>query len=133
GMNAAAAAAVAAGRPLVVAGFPEWRAAARDLLLHEVAPQQVTWSEPGARADDLFSSAPDSTPSADNAPAGLTPVTQAPPHGLSIPRALMEMLQSAACCRVPDRWAFLYRVIWRWQHGEHDVQSPADPDGARLH
>jgi probable DNA metabolism protein len=49
-----------------------------------------------------------------------------------IPRSLMDMLQSAACCRVPDRWAFLYRVIWRWQQGEHDVQSPADEDGARL-
>ncbi|WP_229425276.1 UdgX family uracil-DNA binding protein [Massilia sp. Se16.2.3] len=45
----------------------------------------------------------------------------------------MDMLESAACCRVPDRWAFLYRVIWRWTHGEHDVQSPADADGARLH
>ena len=45
----------------------------------------------------------------------------------------MDMLQSAACCRVPDRWAFLYRVMWRWQQGEHDVQSPADEDGARLH
>jgi DNA polymerase len=45
----------------------------------------------------------------------------------------MEMLQAAACCRVSDRWAFLYRVIWRWQQGEHDVQSPADEDGARLH
>jgi DNA polymerase len=45
----------------------------------------------------------------------------------------MELLQSAACCRVAERWAFLYRVIWRWQHGEHDVQSPADADGARLH
>ena len=132
-MSAAAAATVAGGRPLVVRNFAEWREAARDLLLHEVAPERVTWSEPGARADDLFSGAPDAAPSADNAPAGLTPVTQAAPHRLSVPRALMEMLQSAACCRVPDRWAFLYRVIWRWQHGEHDVQSPADADGARLH
>jgi DNA polymerase len=45
----------------------------------------------------------------------------------------MDMLQTAACCRVPDRWAFLYRVVWRWQQGEHDVQSAADADGARLH
>ena len=52
------------------------------------------------------------------------------PH---VPRALMEMLQTAACYRDHDRWAFLYRVIWRWQQGEHDVQSPADADGARLH
>ncbi len=45
----------------------------------------------------------------------------------------MDMLQAAACCRVPDRWALLYRVLWRWQQGEHDVMSAADPDGARLH
>jgi DNA polymerase len=130
-MNAAAR--VAAGQPLVVSSFPEWRGAARDLLMHDVAPQLVTWNEPGALADDLFSGAPDSTPSVDNVPAGPTPVKQAPPHLLRIPRALMDMLQSAACCRVPDRWAFLYRVIWRWQRGEHDVQSPADADGAKLH
>jgi DNA polymerase len=45
----------------------------------------------------------------------------------------MEMLQTAACCRVPNRWAFLYLVLWRWQRGEKDVMSAADPDGARLH
>jgi DNA polymerase len=45
----------------------------------------------------------------------------------------MEMLQGAACYRAHDRWAFLYRVLWRWHHGEHDVISMADEDGARLH
>lgn len=45
----------------------------------------------------------------------------------------MDMLQKAACCRVSDRWAFLYRVLWRWQHGEQVVMSPADEDGSRLH
>ena len=130
-MNAAAL--VAAGQPLVVSSFPEWRDAARDLLMHAVAPELVTWNEVGTLDADLFSGAPDSAPSADNAPAGPTPVQPAPQNLLRIPRALMDMLQSAACCRVPDRWAFLYRVIWRWQQGEHDVQSPADLDGARLH
>ena len=133
-MNPAAAVAmVAAGQPLVVLTFPEWRAVARELLVHEVAPELVTWNQVGVLDADLFSGAPDPAPSVDNGPAGLTPVKQAPPHLLRIPRALMDMLQSAACCRVPDRWAFLYRVIWRWQQGEHDVQSPADLDGARLH
>lgn len=133
-MNPAAAVAmVAAGQPLVVVTFPEWRVVARELLMHEVAPELVTWNQVGVLDADLFSGAPDLAPSADNVPAGLTPIRQAPPHLLRIPRALMDMLQSAACCRVPDRWAFLYRVIWRWQHGEHDVQSPADADGARLH
>jgi DNA polymerase len=45
----------------------------------------------------------------------------------------MDMLAAAACCRMPDRWAFLYRVVWRWQQGEHAVQSALDADGARLH
>jgi probable DNA metabolism protein len=129
-MNAAAAVAMlAAGQPLVVSSFLEWRAVARELLVHDVAPELVTWNQVGVLDADLFSGAPDSAPSVDNVPAGLTPKKPAP----HIPRALMDMLQSAACCRVPDRWAFLYRVIWRWQHGEHDVQSPADADGARLH
>jgi len=137
-MNAAAAS-VAAGRPLAVSGFAEWREAARELLLHGVAPELVTWSEPGVRDTGLFaglsSGAPDAAASADNLPAGLPPLAPAPPQlpQPRIPRAFMDMLQSAACCRVPDRWAFLYRVIWRWVQGEHDVQSPADADGARLH
>jgi DNA polymerase len=28
---------------------------------------------------------------------------------------------------------FLYKLVWRWQLGERDVVSAADPDGARLH
>lgn len=129
GAAAGAASIVAAGQPLVVSGFAEWRAAARDLLMHGVAPERVTWNEANAVAADLFSGAPAAVPSADNVPAGPPPVKQAP----HIPRAFIDMLQSAACCRVPDRWAFLYRVIWRWQQGEHDVQSPADVDGVKLH
>jgi DNA polymerase len=121
-----------AGQPLLVETFAEWREAARELLVHDVPPELVTWSTPYA-GGDLFSGAP-STAEQPHNPADLPPpALDAPRHGPPhIPRSLMDMLQSAACCRVPDRWAFLYRVIWRWQQGEHDVQSPADEDGARL-
>nr|WP_314541824.1 TIGR03915 family putative DNA repair protein [uncultured Massilia sp.] len=125
---------VRAGRPLLVDGFAAWRDAARELLAHDVAPQDVTWGSP-LTGGDLLTSAPPPDAAGDNAgtPPSAQERSQSPlrpaPH---IPRSLMEMLQSAACCRVPDRWAFLYRVIWRWQQGEHDVQSPADEDGARL-
>lgn len=44
----------------------------------------------------------------------------------------MDMLQCAACCRVEQRWAFLYRVVWRWQRGEQAVLTAADADGRRL-
>ena len=98
--------------------FGEWRAAARELIALKVAPACVQWqSAPGD--GDLFSSAPDATD------------TSAPP--LRLPRSLVELLESAACFNVQDRWAFLYQVLWRWQQGQHDVISPADADGARLH
>ena len=121
------AAAAVAGQPLQVATFAEWREAARELLTHGVAPEQVTWSQPGM--SDLFSGAPGQAQPPHNAAVPL-PEPKPAPH---LPRSLMDMLQTAACCREPDRWAFLYRVVWRWQQGEHEVQSPADPDGARLH
>jgi len=57
---------------------------------------------------------------------------QGPLPQVRMPRKLMDLLQAAACFRAPDRWAFLYRVVWRWTHGEKDVISPADSDGARL-
>ena len=98
--------------------FDEWRAAARELIARGVPPADVAWqSRPGD--GDLFSATPDATD------------TSAPL--LRLPRPLVELLESAACFNVPDRWAFLYQVLWRWQQGQHDVMSPADADGARLH
>ena len=118
---------VAAGEPLVVDSFPAWRDAARALLAHGVAPEAITWAGQGGAADLLMGAAPETF--------GVTTAAVAEPaqQKVSIPRSLMDMLQQAACCRQHDRWAFLYRVLWRWTHGEHDVQSAADVDGARLH
>lgn len=99
---------------VLVQSFDQWCAAARALLARQVPPQAVHWrSHPDGAAR-----APPFT------------VNQAP--ALRLPRALLAMLARAACCRVPDRWAILYRVVWRWQHGEHTVLSPRDADGATL-
>jgi DNA polymerase len=124
---------VQAGHPLLVETFAAWREAARELLMGGVPPEAITWGSPDT-GGDLFSTAAEVQPHAElqahALPAFVPPAAARPaPH---VPRSLMDMLQSAACCRVPDRWAFLYRVMWRWQQGEHDVQSPADEDGARL-
>ena len=98
--------------------FDEWRAAARELIALGVPPADVAWQCQHGEGD-LFSATPDATD------------TSAP--RLRLPRPLVELLQAAACFNVPDRWAFLYQVLWRWQQGQHDVMSPADADGARLH
>jgi len=117
----------AGGGFLEVHDFAAWRNAARELLRAGVPPEALTWGRPGG--DDLFSNAAPAAAPAGDAAIPSDKKTPAP----QVPRALMEMLQKAACFRDPDRWAFLYRVIWRWTRGEHDVQSPADPDGSRLH
>ena len=123
GGAASAASAAAAGRPVLVHSFDEWRSAARDLLAHKVAPSAVQWIS-HKDDGDLFS---------DGAETG---APQALKHGsptVRISRKLMDMLQTAACCRVSNRWAFLYLVMWRWHQGEKDVLSAADQDGAKLH
>ena len=120
---ASAAAAAAAGRPVLVHSFDEWRLAARDLLAHHVAPHLVQWIS-HKDDGDLFSH--------DAEPDAASAVKQGSPT-VRISRKLMDMLQSAACCRVPNRWAFLYLVLWRWQLGQKEVLSAADEDGAKLH
>lgn len=104
----------------LVASFDAWRAAARALIARRVPPENIEWQTPAGEGD-LFSSA---APEAHDDSA-------APP--LHLPRQLVELLEGAACFSVADRWAFLYRVLWRWQRGERDVISPADADGARLY
>ena len=51
---------------------------------------------------------------------------------LRVSRQCLATLQSAAMFRDPNRWALLYRVLWRWQRGDHAAISPADVDGARV-
>ncbi|MDP9109379.1 MAG: TIGR03915 family putative DNA repair protein, partial [Pseudomonadota bacterium] len=128
-------------RPSVeVHDFAQWRDAARGLLRQGVDPAQVDWRDQFAPSD-LFAagSAPPDTDAAlpfaqpddrpaksrADAPAADTPAPR-------IPREMMQTLASAACHADYDRWAFLYRVLWRWQQGDRAVLSPADPDGARL-
>ncbi|MDQ2990601.1 MAG: TIGR03915 family putative DNA repair protein, partial [Pseudomonadota bacterium] len=121
-----AAQAAAAGQPLLVESFAAWREAARELLAFDIAPHAVKWIG-HADGGDLFAGAAPEAVAFDGIDLAH------PKPTVHIPRKLMDMLQSAACCRVPDRWAFLYRVVWRWQHGEQEVLSAADEDGNRLH
>ena len=115
--------AAAAGRPVLVHSFEEWRQAARALLAQQVAPHVVQWIS-HKDDGDLFAHGPE--PEA-------APVVEPDHAAVRISRKLMELLQTAACCRTPQRWAFLYLVLWRWHKGEHDVLSAADADGATLH
>src|SRR5581483_10865750 len=50
----------------------------------------------------------------------------------AIPRELLGWLKAAACFRARDRWALLYRILWRWTRGEREVLDTNDSDGALL-
>lgn len=138
----------------------QWREREQDgdLFSAPVGVAQASFALPPASDENVSPSAPgdeDGAPPpageegiAPPAPAGAVPVAapaidlvgqgatadpsrRAAP--LRLPRAALAMLESAACFRAADRWAFLYRVLWRWARGEREVLSAADEDGARLH
>jgi len=113
-------ASVSATQTVAVDSFDTWRDAVRLLLAQDVPPHAVQWRSTLAEADLFGGLAQAATPAQ-------TVVS------VRIPRSLMTMLESAACFRADDRWAFLYRVVWRWHHGEQVVMSAADEDGMRLH
>ncbi|KQW89136.1 DNA polymerase [Massilia sp. Root418] len=132
-------------QPIAVAGFDDWRAAARELIVRRVPPESVQWTAPGG-GGDLFGAVagPAPAPGAADQPAAsvnqgaacvaaasvsAAPALPAP----RVPRELMDLLQRAACYRADDRWAFLYKILWRWQQGQREVMSMADEDGSRLH
>src|SRR5690606_40568109 len=52
---------------------------------------------------------------------------------LRVSRAFAQLLREAAQYRSQWPWALLYRVLWRYTHGDRAGVSAADEDGARLH
>ena len=93
------------------ADFEGWRHAARRLALGRVPPDQTVWSV--AESRDLFADA-ESTPSQ----AGT----------FSVPRALVDLAETAIQARDPERFALLYALIWRAHRGEkHILEDEADP------
>jgi uracil-DNA glycosylase len=104
--------------------YAAWREAALGALASGIAPEQIDWRVDGC---DARSAAPALFD--DHAP--LPPASAA--AKVRISRDLAELLKDAALYRDTARWAFLYRVLWRWHGGDRSVASPADTDGARLY
>jgi DNA polymerase len=97
--------------------FDGWRNAARALVLHEVKPADVTWAVRG-NAPELF------VPEAET---GLPEPTQAT-ASFNVPSKFVELAQSAILHRDPERFAILYRLLWRLR-AHHDLLAVAtDPD-----
>ena len=97
--------------------FGGWRKAARALALNDVKPSDVTWNVAGD-APELF------------AP---TPTPLEPSEGtFNVSAKFVELAQIAILHRSPERFALLYRLLWRLR-GNHDLLDIAtDPDVAEL-
>ena len=95
-----------------------WRNSARDLALGGVRPEDVVWSVQAP--DDLFAGGEDA------------PVAR-PAGTFNVSRALVELAETAIQARDPERFALLYRLIWRAHSGErHVLELTTDPDVQRV-
>ncbi|QSQ25770.1 UdgX family uracil-DNA binding protein [Pyxidicoccus parkwayensis] len=98
-----------------------FRAVARGLLARGAPPERVLFEEASAARGEL--------------PPLEAPVTEL---GLSqpvlaVPRDFLGLAEKVACHRDPEKWALLYRVLWRLTHGERGLLSLArDADVHRL-
>lgn len=99
--------------------FEGWRAAARSLLEEGVAPGTVSWREGDAATQ--FEVSADASP------------REGPSSAFRVPREFIDLARSVARQGDASRWALLYSVLWRLQHGERDLLSrSSDPDVAGL-
>lgn len=105
--------------------FAFWRERARALIQSDVPPDRVSWVEPGMTGD-LFGG------------EALMPTDRrlpAPPADARAVRANRRFLSLAAKASLhsdPERFALLYRVLWRLQRKPRLMEDRADPDVRRL-
>jgi len=102
----------------------EWRSAARTLLAEGVAPDQVQW-QVGRQADLFGADEPAATP----APAA------AAPSSSRVSRDFLQLADTVLAHNDPRRHAVLYRMLWRFVHGERGLLAMAtdeDVAGAGL-
>jgi DNA polymerase len=98
--------------------FGEWRRLARRLLLAAMPPEGVVWFEPGTTAG-LFDDHDHLVP-VDNRAVG------------TVPKRFIELGEKAIQHRDTERFALLYRLLWRLQRFPDLLQNRSDPDVGKL-
>lgn len=106
------------------ADFDAWRREARRLLADSVLPDAAIW-----RVDDVGDASGDLFALVDSDP----PVAQPRPAGsASVPRAFIALGQDVVCHSDTERFAILYRLLWRLMRERHLLHDAADPDVQRA-
>jgi probable DNA metabolism protein len=99
--------------------FSGWRSAARALALNGIAPDRVVWTV-GEAVADLLGMRGGELPTV---PAGAT---------LNVPRDFIERAETAICHSNPQRFGFLYRLLWRLQADRNLLAVASDADVRRF-
>jgi DNA polymerase len=98
--------------------FDGWRTAARRLSLAGVPAGDIVW-QVGDAPVDLFGGGPE-------------PVAAAPGAIFSVPRAFLELAETAICHRDPERFALLYSLLARVRAQPGSIDDEADPLVRRI-
>jgi uracil-DNA glycosylase family protein len=99
--------------------FESWQSAARSLLREGVAPDDVQWNDGSIIQSSLLTLTP---------PRTVEPVTE-----YRVPARFIELAQRAAAHADPQRWALMYRLLWRIVRENRDLLNvERDADVARF-
>lgn len=99
--------------------FDFWRERARNLVQCDVPPDRVAWVEPGG-SGDLFSHG-----------ERRMPVPEPGARAVRANRRFVSVAKSALLHSDPERFALLYRLLWRLQSNPRVMEDSADPDVRR--
>jgi probable DNA metabolism protein len=99
-----------------LAGF---RAEARELLAHQVPPEEVQWDMAQAQNTELF---------ADPAAAETRPRGTARGASAIVPASFLRLCEVVVLHSAPQRFALLYRLLWRLVHEPSLRNDPLDAD-----
>jgi len=97
--------------------FDGWRKAARLLALHNVEPSDVTWTVKGrvpelsAASSSLFETSEDT---------------------FSVPAEFIDLAKVVILHRDAERFAILYRLLWRLKNDHDLLEVATDPDVAQV-
>jgi uracil-DNA glycosylase len=97
--------------------FDGWRQAARALALGGVTPEDVMWSVEGNESQLFASTALPVRPSSET---------------FSVSARFVELAKFAILHRDPERFALLYRLLWRLRSHNDLLEVATDPDVTRL-
>ena len=100
--------------------FDFWRDCARALIQARVPPDRISWIEPGG-SGDLFAQGDHGVPA---------PTSGAPPVRAN--RRFVNLARNAALHSDPERFALMYRLLWRLQANPGMMEDKADDDVRKI-